>query len=90
MPHTIGFMDSIAEDCLILDGQPLSLAEIEAVSLTRRPVTVAPAALARGTLKAGASSFEAGRLGKVEIKGSDIILGAPLLFRKDNIDKFNF
>jgi histidine ammonia-lyase len=47
MPHTIGFMDSIAEDCLILDGQPLSLAEIEAVSLTRRPVTVAPAALAR-------------------------------------------
>ena len=47
MPHTIGFMDSIAEDCLILDGQPLSLAEIEAVSLTRRPVAVAPAALAR-------------------------------------------
>jgi len=34
-------------DCLILDGQPLSLAEIEAVSLAACPVTVAPAALSR-------------------------------------------
>jgi histidine ammonia-lyase len=40
-------MDSLPEDCLILDGQPLTLAEIEAVSLTHRPVAVAPAALAR-------------------------------------------
>jgi len=34
-------------DCLILDGQPLSLTEIEAVSLATCPVTVAPAALSR-------------------------------------------
>ena len=34
-------------DALILDGQLLTLAEIEAVSLTRRPVAIAPAALAR-------------------------------------------
>jgi histidine ammonia-lyase len=34
-------------DALILDGQQLALAEIEAVSLTRRPVAIAPAALAR-------------------------------------------
>ena len=34
-------------DALILDGQPLTLAEIEAVSLSHRPVAVAPAALAR-------------------------------------------
>jgi histidine ammonia-lyase len=34
-------------DALILDGQPLTLAEIETVSLTRRPVAIAPAALAR-------------------------------------------
>jgi histidine ammonia-lyase len=40
-------MDSLPEDYLILDGQPLTLAEIEAVSLTRRPVAVAPAVLAR-------------------------------------------
>jgi len=36
-------------DALILDGQPLTLAEIEAVSLTRRPVAIAPAALTRVT-----------------------------------------
>jgi histidine ammonia-lyase len=34
-------------EALILDGQPLTLAEIEAVSLARRPVAVAPVALAR-------------------------------------------
>jgi histidine ammonia-lyase len=34
-------------DALILDGQPLTLAEIEAVSLTSRRVALAPAALAR-------------------------------------------
>jgi rhamnose transport system permease protein len=69
--------------------------EIEAVVLWNTKdlgylAVAAPAALARGTLKAGAMSFEAGRLGNVEIKGSDIILGAPVFFRKDNIDRFNF
>jgi rhamnose transport system substrate-binding protein len=69
--------------------------EIEAVALWNTKdlgylAVAAPAALARGTLKAGAASFNANRLDRVEIKGSDIILGAPLLFRKDNIDKFNF
>jgi histidine ammonia-lyase len=34
-------------DSLLLDGQPLSLAEIEAVSLTHRRVAIAPAAQAR-------------------------------------------
>ncbi len=34
-------------DALILDGQPLTLAEIEAVSLAARPVAIAPASLAR-------------------------------------------
>ena len=69
--------------------------EIEAVVLWNTKdlgylAVAAPAALARGTLKAGATGFDAGRLGKVEIKGSDIILGAPVFFRKDNIDRFNF
>ncbi len=40
-------MDSLTEDCLILDGQPLTLTEIETVSLARRSVAIAPAALAR-------------------------------------------
>jgi histidine ammonia-lyase len=38
-------MDTIEN--LILDGQPLTLAEVEAVALTACPVTIAPAALER-------------------------------------------
>jgi len=34
-------------NCLMLDGQPLTLAEIEAVSLAASPVAIAPAALVR-------------------------------------------
>jgi rhamnose transport system permease protein len=69
--------------------------EIEAVVLWNTKdlgylAVAAPAALARGTLKVGAIGFDAGRLGRVEIRGSDIILGAPMFFRKDNIDRFNF
>ncbi len=41
-PTTIAFMDS-----LVLDGQPLTLAEIEAVALAGRKVAIAPAALER-------------------------------------------
>ncbi len=46
--------------------------------------------LASGRLKAGAVSLEAGRVGKVEIRGDQVILGAPFTFTKDNIDKFEF
>jgi rhamnose transport system substrate-binding protein len=50
----------------------------------------APAALARGTLQQGQPSFNAQRLGTVKIVRSEIILGLPTIFRKDNIDRFNF
>ena len=46
--------------------------------------------LVRQTLSAGASSLEAGRLGRIEIRGSEIILGAPLLMNKANIDRYDF
>jgi len=46
--------------------------------------------LARGTLAPGATSMQASRLGTVQIRGSEIILGPPLKFTKENIDKFNF
>jgi rhamnose transport system substrate-binding protein/rhamnose transport system permease protein len=51
---------------------------------------LAPAALVRGTLRPGATTLSAGRLGVVKIEGDQIILGAPVIFRKDNIDRFNF
>jgi rhamnose transport system substrate-binding protein len=47
-------------------------------------------AVAAGTLKAGASSFAAGRLGTVKVAGDNVLLGVPLTFTKDNVGRFNF
>ncbi|HEX8521030.1 MAG TPA: substrate-binding domain-containing protein [Tepidisphaeraceae bacterium] len=46
--------------------------------------------LAKGTLKTGASSVNAGRLGEHKIDGDNVLLGKILIFTKDNIDQFNF
>ena len=46
--------------------------------------------LARNRLPRGADSIEAGRLGKIEIRGDQVILGNPFIFNKQNIDQFNF
>jgi ABC-type sugar transport system substrate-binding protein len=50
----------------------------------------AAVAVAKGDLKAGATSFTSKRLGEVEIKGDNLILGKPFTFNKENIDQFNF
>jgi len=50
----------------------------------------AAAAIRSGTLKPGATEFTAGRLGKKQISGDQILLGDVLLFTKDNIDQFDF
>ncbi len=50
----------------------------------------AGALLADGKLAAGATSLPAGRLGAREIRGTEVILGPPLFFTKENIDKFDF
>jgi len=50
----------------------------------------AAVAAVRGTLAPGATSLAAGRLGTVNIQGDEILLGAPLVFSKDNIDQFDF
>jgi len=50
----------------------------------------ATVAVAKGELKPGATSFTAGRLGPMEIKGDNILLGKPFIFNKDNIDQFDF
>ncbi len=47
-------------------------------------------AVVDGKLKPGDTSVELGRLGKLEVKGSEILLGDPFIFNADNIDKFNF
>ncbi len=48
-------------------------------------------AVADGTLKPGTTSLKAGKLGELQvINGSEILLGAPFVFTKDNITKFDF
>jgi rhamnose transport system permease protein len=51
---------------------------------------LAARATVSGELKADAPSMQAGRLGQLEIKDRQIILGAPFIFNKSNIDKFDF
>ena len=46
--------------------------------------------LLRGTLRGGATSVQVGRLGTLQIRGSEIILGEPLKFTRANIDQFDF
>ncbi len=47
-------------------------------------------AVHEGALKAGATEFESGRLGKMTIEGDNILLGTPFTFTKENIDQFDF
>ena len=32
----------------------------------------------------------AGRLGRIEVRGDQVILGKPFVFKKGNIDRFDF
>jgi rhamnose transport system permease protein len=50
----------------------------------------AAAALAHGELAAGSSSFAAGRLGALEVRGDNVLLGVPFRFDASNIDRFDF
>ena len=50
----------------------------------------AGALLAEHKFPKDADSFQAGKLGDVRVRGSEIILGKPLIINKDNIDRSNF
>ena len=43
-----------------------------------------------GTLAPGATSLAAGRLGTIQVRGQEIVLGDPLVMDKGNIDQFDF
>ena len=51
---------------------------------------VASSQVVAGKLAAGATSMDGGRLGKIEVKGDEIILGAPLVIDKKNVDTLDF
>ncbi len=46
--------------------------------------------LAQNKLAGGAASVQAGRLGTLQVRGTEIILGAPLIINKQNIDQLDF
>ena len=50
----------------------------------------AAAAAARGELKPGATQFQSRKLGTLEVKGDNLLLGQPFIFNAANIDQFNF
>ncbi len=51
---------------------------------------VAGSLLTQNKISSSTTSFEAGRLGTIQIRGTEIILGAPVMFTKTNIDRFDF
>jgi len=51
---------------------------------------MAGAAVARGELAPGATEFDAGRLGTMQIVGDNVLLGTPFTFTAENIDDFDF
>lgn len=54
-------------------------------------LTVRAAAMAAtGALTPGATTLDGGRLGSIEVRGEEILLGTPLVMTKDNIDGFDF
>jgi len=46
--------------------------------------------LAQNKIPTQAQSIHAGRLGNLELRGSEIVLGPPLIINKANIDQFDF
>jgi rhamnose transport system substrate-binding protein len=46
--------------------------------------------LAENKIPSGTKSIQAGRLGALEVRGSDIILGTPLIIDKGNVDRLDF
>ena len=50
----------------------------------------AASAVAKGELKPRANQFKAGRLGELEIRGDNVLLGKPFVFTKENIEQFDF
>jgi rhamnose transport system permease protein len=46
--------------------------------------------LSAGRLRPGAAGLKAGKLGVIEVRENDVMLGAPFIFNKTNIDGFDF
>jgi len=50
----------------------------------------AAADVVKGRLNPGATQYDGGKLGAIQVEGSDLVLGQPFIFTKENIDQFEF
>jgi rhamnose transport system permease protein len=73
----------------IKDGIVESIVLWDTVKLGSLAVVTADA-VASGRLKRGDTSFDAGPLGTFAVAGDQVLLGAPFVFNRTNIDRFNF
>ena len=73
----------------IKDGIVESIVLWDTVKLGSLAVATADA-LASGRLRRGDTTFAAGRLGTFAVASDEVLLGAPFVFNKSNIDQFNF
>lgn len=73
----------------IKDGIVDSIVLWKTVDLGALAVAAAHA-LSAGTLRAGATTLDAGALGQFTVSGDQILLGKPFVFTRANIDQFNF
>jgi rhamnose transport system permease protein len=71
------------------DGVIESIVLWDTVSLGYLTVYAARA-LSAGELKPGVHEIVAGRLGKIEVRNDEVMLGTPFIFNKSNIDRFDF
>jgi rhamnose transport system permease protein len=73
----------------IKDGVIESIVLWDTVKLGSLAVVTADA-VASGRLKRGDTTFDAGSLGTFAVDGDQVLLGAPFVFNRANIDRFNF
>jgi rhamnose transport system substrate-binding protein len=71
--------DGVIESIVLWDTMNLGYLTVQAAR-----------ALSNGELKPGAREISAGRLGKVEVRNDEVMLGTPFIFNKSNIDRFDF
>jgi rhamnose transport system permease protein len=69
----------IVQTVMLWNTRDLGYLTIQAASL-----------LAQKRIERGAASMQAGRLGTVQVRDDEIILGPPLIMNKGNIDQFDF
>ena len=73
----------------VKDGTVKSFVLWNPIDLGYLAVYAANAAI-KGEILPGASLFKAGRIGELRVEGEQIILGNPIVFDQNNIDRYDF